>query len=554
MMPALEPTDDGRQSSELERGVSTLAWVVIGVVAALLLALLVILVHDIFQRRHALLRAYPVVGRARFLLEKVGPELRQYWFLGDKEERPFNRTQRNWVYQTAKGVQNTFGFGTEIEPDTTANYLIVKHAPFPYPTPSKGQVTGPPDFYMPSAKVLGEHRGRRHAFRPNSAVNVSAMSFGSLSGPAVESINRGVAAAGALQNTGEGGLSPHHKHGGDLLFQIGTGYFGCRDRNGHFSLSELKGRLEEAPIRALEIKLSQGAKPGLGGLLPAAKVTQEIANVREVAAHEDCVSPSSHTAFGDVDEMLDFVEMLADETGLPVGVKSAVGEDEFWEGLAQLMARGDRGVDFITVDGGEGGTGAAPLVFTDHVALPLKMGIARVQAAFAREGIADRVTLIGSGKLGFPEAALFAFALGCDMVNVAREAMMAIGCIQAQICHTGECPVGVATQSKWLTRALYPPEKSERLARYITSLRGEVMALSRACGVPHPALVSPDHLEVVDAHFNGTGVRELFGYEEGWGTHPLGELEGMLEEIDEDRAHERREAAAAHGMTPFPEV
>jgi glutamate synthase domain-containing protein 2 len=533
---------------------SALAWVFVGLAAALLLALLGLLVHDLVQRHHALLRAYPVVGRARFLLEKIGPELRQYWFLGDKEERPFNRTQRNWVYQTAKGVQNTFGFGTEIEPDTTNNYLIVKHAPFPYPTPSKGQVTGPPNFLMPSAKILGEDRGRRHAFRPNSAVNVSAMSFGSLSGHAVEAINRGVARAGALQNTGEGALSPHHKHGGDLIFQIGTGYFGCRDKNGNFSLSELKGRIEEAPIRALEVKLSQGAKPGLGGLLPAAKVTQEIANVREVPAGQDCVSPSSHSAFGDVDEMLDFVEMLADETGLPVGIKSAVGEDEFWEVLARRMASEDRGVDFITIDGGEGGTGAAPLVFTDHVALPFKMGIARVHSAFAREGIADRVTFIGSGKLGFPEAALFAFALGCDMINVAREAMMAIGCIQAQICHTGECPVGVATQSKWLTRALYPAEKSERLARFITSLRGEILSLSRACGVAHPALVSADHLEVVDAHFNGTGVRELFGYEEGWGTQPLGELEGMLEEIDESLSEERRREGEAHGVTPFPEV
>ena len=218
------------------------------------------------------------------------------------------------------------------------------------------------------------------------------------------------------------------------------------------------------------------------------------------------------------------------------------------------MASDDRGVDFVTIDGGEGGTGAAPLVFTDHVALPFKMGIARVHAAFAREGITDRVTFIGSGKLGFPEAALFAFALGCDVVNVGREAMMAIGCIQAQICHTGECPVGVATQSKWLTRALHPPQKSERLGNYLTSLRGEILSLSRACGVVHPALVSPDHLEVVDAHFNGTGVRELFGYEEGWGTHPLGELEGMLEEIDEDLAEERRTEARAHGATPFPEA
>ena len=533
---------------------NAIAWVVVALGAALILGLLALLAYDLLQRHHALLRAYPVVGRARFLLEKVGPELRQYWFLNDKEERPFNRTQRNWVYQTAKGVQNTFGFGTEIEPDTSQNYLIVKHVPFPYPAPSKGQVTGPPHFHMPSAKVLGGPRGRRHAFRPESAVNVSALSFGSLSGPATEAINRGAARAGCLHNTGEGGLSRHHKHGGELIFQIGTGYFGCRDEHGHFDLSELKSQIEQAPIRALEIKLSQGAKPGLGGLLPAAKVTEEIAAAREVSAGEDCVSPSRHSTFGDVDAMLDFVEMLGDETGLPVGVKSAVGEQAFWEELARLMATTDRGVDFVTVDGGEGGTGAAPLVFTDHVALPFKMGMARVYGAFAREGIADRLTFIGSGKLGFPEAALMGFALGCDMVNVGREAMMAIGCIQAQICHTGDCPVGVATQRQWLTRALVPDHQSERLANYVTSLRGEILSLSRACGVVHPALVGPDHLEVVDAHFNGTEVRDLFGYEQGWGEQQLGELEGLLEEIDEDLDQERRLEASAHGVTPFPEA
>jgi glutamate synthase domain-containing protein 2 len=534
--------------------VSAVLWVVIGVVVGLTLALLGLLVYDLVQSRHALLRTYPVIGRARFLLEKIGPEMRQYWFLHDKEERPFNRTQRNWVYQTAKGVQNTFGFGTEIEPDTSQNYLVIKHVPFPHPAPSKGEVCGPPHFHLPSAKVLGEARGRRHAFRPRSAINVSAMSFGSLSGPAVESMNRGSALAGCLHNTGEGGLAKHHLHGGELVFQIGSGYFGCRDDRGRFDLAELKGQIERAPIRALEIKLSQGAKPGLGGLLPAAKVTEEIAAAREVSADADCVSPSRHSAFGNADELLDFVEMLGHETGLPVGIKSAVGEDAFWTQLAHEMATTDRGVDFITIDGGEGGTGAAPLVFTDHVALPFKMGIARVYMAFAREGIADRVTFVGSGKLGFPEAALFAFALGCDMVNVGREAMMAIGCVQAQICHTGGCPVGVATQSKWLTRALIPDEKAQRLSNYVAALRAEVLSLSRACGVAHPALVTTDHLEIVDAHFNGTNVRELFAYEDGWGVQPLGELEDLLAEIDEDVDSEWRAEASAHGTTPFPEA
>jgi glutamate synthase domain-containing protein 2 len=407
---------------------------------------------------------------------------------------------------------------------------------------------------LPCAKVLGGHRGRRHAFRPQSAVNVSAMSFGSLSGPAVESLNRGCAIAECMQNTGEGGLSQYHLNGGDLIFQIGTAYFGCRDKDGNFDLQELKEKIEQAPIRALEVKLSQGAKPGLGGLLPAAKMTKEIAEVREVPAGQDCVSPPAHKEFSDADGLLDFVEMLADETGLPVGIKSAVGEEAFWSDLTRLMATTGRGVDFVTIDGGEGGTGAAPLVFTDHVAMPFKLGFSRVYSAFAREGIQEQVVFIGSGKLGLPEAGLFAFALGADMINIAREPMIAIGCIQAQICHTGKCPVGITTQKRRLTRAIRPDDKSERLAHYIVALRGELYALAHACGVAHPALVGTDHLELLDERFGHTSVRELFGYEVGWGMADAEEVEGMLEELGEGLGEEEEEERAASGATPFPEV
>src|SRR4051794_40808857 len=449
------------------RAVSAWLWIAVAVVAALVL----LAVHDLVQRRHALLRAYPVLGRMRFMLEKIGPELRQYWFAPDKAERPFDRTERNWIYESAKQQPNTFGFGSESDLERSPNYLVIRHAPFPHPTPSRGKPGAAPNFVMPSAKILGEHRGRTHAFRPQSAVNVSAMSFGSLSAEAVESLNRGAALAGCMQNTGEGGLSEYHLNGGDLIFQIGTAYFGCRDDKGNFSLEQLKENIARGPVRALEVKLSQGAKPGLGGLLPAAKMTKEIAQVRGVPANQDCVSPPGHREFKDADGLLDFVEMLAAETGLPVGVKSAVGEESFWEDLADLMVDTDRGVDFVTIDGGEGGTGAAPLVFTDHVSLPFKMGFSRVYSAFVRNGLEKQVTFIGSGKLGLPESALFAFALGCDMVNVAREAMLAIGCIQARICHTGRCPVGITTQNKWLQRAIRPGDKAERLAGYIIALR-----------------------------------------------------------------------------------
>jgi glutamate synthase domain-containing protein 2 len=529
--------------------VSPFLWVLVGIAAALVL----LAVHDLLQRRHALLRVYPVLGRMRFMLEKIGPELRQYWFAPDKAERPFDRTERNWIYQSAKQQPNTFGFGSESDLERAANYLVIRHAPFPHPAPERGQPGAGPHFMLPSAKVLGEHRGRRHAFRPDSAVNVSAMSFGALSGPAVVALNRGAALAGCMQNTGEGGLSRYHLNGGELIFQVGTAYFGCRDKQGHFSLEHLKETIARGPVRALEVKLSQGAKPGLGGLLPAAKMTKEIADVRGVPANEDCVSPSGHTEFKDADGLLDFVEMLAAETGLPVGIKSAVGEQAFWSELAHLMATTDRGVDFVTIDGGEGGTGAAPLVFTDHVSLPFKIGFSRVYEAFAREDLDRKVTFIGSGKLGLPESALFAFALGCDMVNVAREAMLAIGCIQAQICHTGRCPVGVTTQNRWLQRAIRPGDKAERLAGYVTALRGELYSLARACGVAHPALVTADHLEILDDRFGSTSVREMFGYEQGWGAADEDEVEGLLEELGEGVAAEEEEEQAAHGL-PFPEA
>ena len=291
------------------------------------------------------------------------------------------------------------------------------------------------------------------------------MSYGSLSGAAVEALNRGAALAGCLHNTGEGGLSPYHRRGGELVFQIGTAYFGCRDQDGRFDLQRLKDLVAGAPVRALEVKLSQGAKPGLGGVLPGAKVSEEIAAARGVRVGRDCISPSRHAEFSDVDSLLDWVEMLASETGLPVGIKSAVGDMTFWEDLTDLMARTDRGVDFVTVDGGEGGTGAAPLIFTDSVSLPFQLGFSRVYRLFAERGLHEQVTFIGGGKLGLPDNAVVAFALGCDMVNVAREAMLAIGCIQAQKCHTDTCPTGVATQNPWLTRGLDPQLKSVRVGQ-----------------------------------------------------------------------------------------
>jgi glutamate synthase domain-containing protein 2 len=481
------------------------------------LILLGIILYDLVQRKHAILRNFPIIGHFRYLFEAVGPELRQYIVTSNNEERPFNRDQRSWIYASSKRQNNYVAFGTDDELELSPNYLIIKHAAFPLLAPNPWDPGYDPKYPLPCAKVLGAARHRKKAFRPESVVNVSGMSFGALSAPAVEAMNRGCLNAGCLHNTGEGGVSPYHREGADLVWQIGTGYFGCRDEHGRFSMERFLETVQSAPIRAVEIKLSQGAKPGLGGLLPGEKVSAEIAAIRGIPVGKTCASPSRHSAFSDVDSMLDFVERLAEETGLPVGIKSAVGEIGFWRELARQMARTSRGVDFVTIDGGEGGTGAGPLVFSDHVALPFKQGFTRVYREFAKAGVHDNVVFVGSGKLGFAESAVLAFSLGCDMIAVAREAMMAVGCIQAQRCHTGRCPTGVATQNKWLIRGLDPGFKSERLANYICTLRKELLSVSRACGLCHPALLTDPHIDILDGSFGAASLFEVFQYRDDWG-------------------------------------
>ena len=484
--------------------------------AAPVAALAVVAARDLLQRKHALLRNFPVIGHARFMLEKIGPELRQYVVAGNDEERPFSRDQRRWVYASAKLENNYFGFGTDNDVEHTSGYPIIKHATFGRAVPPSHPKSGL-EAELPCAKVLGAARGRPKAFRPASVVNISGMSFGSLSGNAVEALNRGAALAGCLQNTGEGGVSPYHLNGGDLIYQIGTAYFGCRDDKGRFDLARLKDLVASAPVRALEVKLSQGAKPGLGGLLPAAKVSAEIAATRGVAEGQDCISPSRHAEFSDADSLLDWVEMLAAETGLPVGIKSAVGDLEFWAELTTLMQTTGRGLDFVNIDGGEGGTGASPMIFTDSVALPFRLGFSRVYPMFAQRGLHEDVVFVGAGKLGMPDNAIVAFALGCDMVNVGREAMLAIGCIQAQKCHTDTCPTGVATQNKWLAHGLDPTLKSVRAANYVRTLRRDLLKVSEACGVEHPSLIGADSIEMLDGQSHAVPLRELFDYAPDWG-------------------------------------
>lgn len=491
-------------------------WILLGVLALLL----AVTVHDLTQRRHAILRNFPIIGHFRYWLEAVGPELRQYIVTSNDEERPFSRDQRRWIYSSAKNENSYFGFGTDNNLERNPGYIIVRHSAFPIHTPHPGEPGYDGTYQVACARILGEARGRRLAFRPGSIVNTSAMSYGSLSGRAVEAINRGVALAGALQNTGEGGICEFHRKGGELIWQIGTGYFGCRDAEGKFSMERFLETVASAKVRAVELKLSQGAKPGMGGLLPAAKVSPEIAKIRGIPIGKDCISPAGHTAFSDVSSMLDFIERLADASGLPVGIKSAVGDLGFWRDLARGIDTTGRAPDFITIDGGEGGTGAAPLVFADHVALPWKVGFPQVYRELAERNVHHKVVFIGSGRLGFPAESLLAMALGCDLVNVAREAMLAIGCIQAQQCHTGHCPTGVATQSAWLMRGLDPTLKSARLANYLVSLRKDLLHLANACGQAHPSSVPLSAIDILGEGLTTRPAPEVFGYRAGWGTLP----------------------------------
>ena len=480
----------------------------------LLIIVVIEAVRDIFfQRAHTLSHNFPIVGHLRYLFESIGPEMRQYFVANNREELPFNRIERSWIYASAKKENNYEGFGTDR--DIYAHqHIFVKNQMMAYKVGQDHPNTKDKTF-LPCAKVIGAYNKRNKPYRPASAINVSAMSFGSLSAAAVEALNVGVAKANAYHNTGEGGLSPYHQKGGDVIFHFGTGYFGVRSKGGNFSMEKLKILVDENPcIKAIEIKLSQGAKPGKGGVLPGAKITSEIAEIRGVEVGKDVLSPATHKAFDTVPELLLLIEDIAEQTGLPVGIKSAIGKLDQWEELANLMVETGKGPDFITVDGGEGGTGAAPPSFADHVSLPWVYGFSSLYKLFLDKNLTDRIVFIGSGKLGFPAKAAMAFALGADCINVAREAMMSIGCIQAQICHTNRCPSGVATQNKWLQAGISVPLKSDRLAQYFKTFRKELVEITHAAGYEHPCEFTMDDIQVnVDDDFLHSDLQATYGYE-----------------------------------------
>lgn len=464
--------------------------------AWVLFVIAIIAIKDIFfNKKHIIQHNFPVVGHIRYMLESIGPELRQYIVANNREELPFNRIERGWIYASAKNQNNYEGFGTDrniFEP----NYIFINNAMMAKKLPEDHPNTKDP-YFLPCAKVMGAHSKRKRPYRPASIINVSAMSFGSLSAKAIASLNKGCDKAHAYHNTGEGGLSPYHKQGADVIFQVGTGYFGVRDEDGNFSFDKIKKLVEENPqVRAIEIKLSQGAKPGKGGVLPASKITQEISEIRHVPMGKDVVSPPSHKAFSNVPEMVNFIEKVAAATGLPVGIKAAIGKVDQWKELAKIMAETNRGPDFITIDGGEGGTGAAPPSFADHVALPWVYGFSEVYKIFKAKNLTERIVFIGAGKLGFPAIGAMAFAMGVDCINVAREAMMSIGCIQAQSCHTNTCPTGIATQNKWLQAGINVDDKAIRTLFYFKNFRKELLEITHACGYEHPCEMTMEDADI----------------------------------------------------------
>jgi glutamate synthase domain-containing protein 2 len=438
-------------------------------------------VRDLTQRKHAILRNYPIAAHLRFILENIRPELRQYFFESDKEGMPFPRDKRAIVYQRAKGALDKRPFGTQY--DVYRNeYEWLHHS------------MAPAEMAKEPFRTLIGGRDCQQLYSA-SVFNISAMSFGSISANAIRALNKGAKLGGFAHDTGEGGLSPYHRdHGGDLIWEIGTGYFSCRNQDGSFSPERFAEAAVAPQIKMVEIKLSQGAKPGLGGILPAAKVTREIARIRGVEKGKDCLSPARHRAFSTFIEMMHFItELRRLSGGKPTGFKLCVGHP--WEFLALLKAMIETNItpDFIVVDGTEGGTGAAPLEFLDHMGMPLRDGLAFAHSALVGVNLRDRIKLGASGKVTSAFDMARVMALGADWCNSARGFMFAVGCIQAQTCHTGRCPTGVATQDRSRQRAIVVPDKAQRVASFHRETVKALAELVAAAGLSHPSELRPQH-------------------------------------------------------------
>ena len=481
--------------------VQTLSAILVFLLGIGLLVVIVMYIVDVNQTEHAIRRNFPVIGRFRYLFETLGEYFRQYFFAQDREEMPFNRAQRSWVYRAAKDVDNTIAFGSTRDLRPVGTLIFVN---CPYPVLET-------DVAPTSALEIGPCA--RQPYITDSLFNVSAMSYGAISKPAVLALSNGSRMAGNWLNTGEGGLSPYHLEGGaDIVFQIGTAKYGVRNKDGSLNDDKLREVAAHDQVKMIELKLSQGAKPGKGGILPGGKVTEAIANIRGIPAGEDSISPNRHPEIESAEDLLNMINHLRDVSGLPVGFKTVIGAYGWLDELFELIVeRGSESApDFITVDSSDGGTGAAPMSLMDCVGLPIKESLPLVVDMINRHGLDDRIHVIASGKLITPAEAAWALCVGADFINSARGFMFALGCIQAMQCNKNTCPTGVTTHDKHLQRGLVVADKAERVRQYSLHMRKEIGIIAHSCGVDEPRKLKRFHCRIVQSSGRSVPLDELY--------------------------------------------
>jgi glutamate synthase domain-containing protein 2 len=466
----------------------------------IVLAIIVMFFIDITQTKSAIRRNYPVVGRFRYFFEHIGEFFRQYFFAMDREELPFNRAQRSWAYRAAKNIDNTVGFGSTRDLRPTGTVMFV-NCPFP----TLGE-----DAAAVGDVTIGPYCSKPYTTR--SLFNISGMSYGAISKPAILALSHGAKAAGCWMNTGEGGLSPYHLEGGaDIVFQIGTAKNGVRDLEGNLDDDKIREVAAHENVRMFELKMSQGAKPGKGGILPGGKVTEEIAAIRGIPIGGDAISPNRHTDINSNTELLDVINRVRDVSGKPVGFKAVIGAYGWLDNLfKEVLERGiESAPDFITVDSADGGTGAAPMPLIDDVGLPLRESLPLLIDKLNQYGLRDRVKVIASGKLITPADVAWALCMGTDFVVSARGFMFALGCIQALQCNKNTCPTGITTQNKHLQKGLHPADKAVRVANYANNMTYEVGIIAHSCGVREPRELQRFHARVVGNNGLSVPLNEL---------------------------------------------
>ncbi|GBE43684.1 ferredoxin-dependent glutamate synthase 1 [bacterium BMS3Bbin10] len=464
----------------------------VGLGALLVLALFI---ADITQRRNAIRRNYPVIGRFRGLFIKLGEFFRQYFFALDREEMPFNRAERDWVYKSSEGEDNTAAFGSTNNLNIPGAVIFVNA---PFPTEENEGTPAPPVVIGPGCPA---------PYEAQSILNISAMSYGAISQPAVCALSRGAKLGGCWLNTGEGGLSPYHlEGGGDLVFQIGTANYGVRNADGTLDFEALREVAAYEQVKMIELKLSQGAKPGKGGLLPGVKVTAEIATIRGIPEGEESISPNGHPGVDNVSELLDHIGRIREAAGKPAGFKTVIGETQWLDEMCEEIRRHgiEHAPDFITIDSGDGGSGAAPMALMDNCGLLIREALPLTVDILARNGLRERIKVIASGKLITPAEVAWAYCAGADFVNSARGFMLALGCIQSMRCNKNTCPTGIATHDARLQAGLDPRSKAIRVKNFVERMRKDVGIIAHSCGVAHPRALKRHHCRIIQA--NGLSV------------------------------------------------